>query len=144
MSNEHNQPSLRKWFGSPRPLLVTIVLVLIGGQLLLTTVYVGVGTFNLASGNVDHVGIALMMIVSAAGASWLLFALLRGIAHGQAWVRGPALTVQILVILVGVSLIQAKLYAFGAAAMAYGFLLAVLFFVPQVSQHIGFREPRQD
>ena len=102
-----------QWLARHRPRTVWITLCALALEGLVLAVCAVVGLVDLAGPDrVLSVGIAL--VVSAALGAWLLVACAIGLGAGRPWVRGPAITVQVLAALVGASLLQGGATALGA------------------------------
>lgn len=128
------------WLKRTRPTSIQILLALVGVQWLALSLYTVWGVLNLVAGKVQHISVALVLIACTAGASWFLFVLLRGIGNGQPWVRGPLVTVQIFVLLVGVSTVQSTMWWAGIVLLAYGVATLAALFARQSTAFIGVRD----
>lgn len=123
---------------------VKVLAVLLAVQCLAVTVYTLIGLFNLVTGKIEHLSVGIALLVSTALLAWFLFALVRGVIYGRTWVRGPAMTLQIFMVLVGVSLVQGTLWAAGLGVIAFGIATVSLLLSKQALAHIGVRELAQD
>ena len=126
----------KQWVARPKPRTVwgTLSALAIEGAVL--AVCGVVGLIDLAGPDrVLSVGIAL--VVSAALGAWLLIACAIGLGAGRSWVRGPAITVQVLVALVGASLLQGGATTLGACLVVVGGATLVGLLSPPVSRFTG-------
>ena len=126
----------QQWFALRKPLSVWLTLSALAIQAAVLAVLVVVGLVDLIGPDrVVSVGIAL--VVSAALGAWLLLACAIGLGAGRPWVRGPAVTVQVLMALVGMSLLDGGATALGACLVAVGGITLVGLFTPTVSRFAG-------
>ncbi|WP_313277367.1 hypothetical protein [Timonella senegalensis] len=139
-----NRQSLLSWLAVPRPTMVKVALGLLTIEALAVIAYTVWGIADIVMGKVEYWAVSLALVACTALAGWLLAAITRGIGDRSPWVRGPALTIQILMVLVGVSMLQASLPAIGIPVLAFGALTFVVLCLPAVSNYIGFRELKQD
>ena len=126
----------REWFtrAKPRGVWVTLSALAIEGVVL--AVLAVVGLVDLAGPDrVVSVGIAL--VVAAALGAWLLLACAVGLGAGRSWVRGPAITVQVLTALVGMSLLQGGATGLGAGLVVVGGIVLAGLLSPPVSRFTG-------
>lgn len=126
----------REWFARSKPRSVWATLSALAVEGLVLAVLAVVGIVDLAGPErVVSVGIALV-VASALGA-WLLLACAVGLGTGRPWVRGPAITVQVLAALVGVSLLQGGATALGTCLVVVGGATLVGLLSPPVSRFTG-------
>ena len=136
--------TLGSWLKTSRPWLVQLAIVLIGVQALVLALYAVWALYELVTGKAEYIPVAVSLILCSALVSWLLVAIVRGIGDQRPWVRGPAFTVEILLILVGISILQSGVVSWGLILLLYGLCVCVLLAIPPVSRYIGVRELRQD
>ena len=136
--------SIIGWLREPRPGLVKVAIGLLSLQAFAVALYAVWGIFDLVTGLVEYLGVSIALVLAAAAVAWLLVAITRGVGDRRVWVRGPAVTVQILLILVGVSLLQAHVLSIGVPVLVFGAITFVVLCLPQVSRYIGYRELTQD
>ncbi|MFD2839870.1 hypothetical protein ACFSYH_04715 [Populibacterium corticicola] len=135
-------PSTRgAWLWRRRPGAVWVLLVALAMQSLAALAYAVIGVIDLITGQIEYVGVTVALIVCSLLLAWFIFALTRGVGQQQPWVRGPAITLQIFVALIGISCVQAAMYPLGVSLIAVGIATIVLFVLPPVVEHISFREP---
>ena len=109
----------QQWLSRPKPRSVWITASALALQAVVLAILAVVGLVDLAGPDrVMSVGIAL--VVSAGLGAWLLLACAIGLGAGRSWVRGPAITVQGLAALTGVSLVQGGATALGATLVVVG------------------------
>ena len=126
----------QQWLARSKPRSVWITLSALGLQGLVLAVLAVVGLIDLAGPDrVISVGIAL--VVSAALGAWLLLACAIGLGAGRSWVRGPAITIQVLAALVGVSLLQGGATVLGACLVVVGGATLVGLLSPPVARFSG-------
>lgn len=126
----------RAWFARSKPRSVWATLVALAIEGLVLAVIAVVGLVDLAGPDrVVSVGIAL--VVAAVLGTWLLLACAVGLGAGRPWVRGPAITVQVLAILVGVSLLQGGATPLGTCLVIVGGATLVGLLSPPVSRFTG-------
>lgn len=126
----------RQWVARPKPRAVWVTLSALAIEGLVLVVCAVVGLVDLAGPDrVVSVGIAL--VISAALGAWLLIACAIGLGAGRTWVRGPAITVQVLTALVGASLLQGGATALGAVLVPVGGATLVGLLSPPVSRFTG-------
>lgn len=87
----------------------------LGAEALVLVGLAVMGVLDVLDGDTKAVAPALALVVASLLLAWLLAACGRGLYTGLAWVRGPAITVQLLALLVGLSLAQGGLRALPAA-----------------------------
>lgn len=127
---------VQQWLARPKPRSVWITASALALQSAVLAVIAVVGLVDLLGPDrVVSVGIAL--VVSAAVGAWLLFACAVGLGAGRSWVRGPAITVQVLAALVGMSLIQGGATALGACLVLVGGATLAGLLSPPVSRFTG-------
>ncbi len=129
------------WLRRRRPGAVWVLLVALAMQSLAALAYAVIGVIDLIAGQIEYVGATVALIVCSLLLAWFIFALTRGVGQQQPWVRGPAITLQIFVALIGISCVQAAMYPLGVSLMTVGIATIVLFVLPPVVEHISFREP---
>lgn len=132
------------WLSAQRPTAVTVLLVLLFIQCLAVAVYAVNGIVELVMGKIEHLSVGISLIVFSALLAWFMWTLLRGVATQRTWVRGPAVTIQIFIVLIGVSLVQGSLWAAGLGIIVFGGVTGALFLMPRVIGFIGTRELAQD
>lgn len=126
----------KRWVARPKPRTVWVTLSALAIEGLVLAVCGVVGLIDLAGPDrVLSVGIAL--VVSAALGAWLLIACAIGLGAGRSWVRGPAITVQVLAALVGASLLDGGATALGACLVVVGGATLVGLLSPPVSRFTG-------
>lgn len=128
------------WLRRTRPISIKILMVLVGLEALAVSVYTVWGVINLVTGNASHFSVAIMLLLCTAAASWFLWVLLRGIGNGNTWVRGPLVTVQIFIILVGISTVQSTMWWAGLILITYGLGTLVALFSKRSTAFIGVRD----
>lgn len=138
------RPQPTQWLRTPKPLLVNILMLILALQFLAVAIYTVDGVIQLLLGNIEHVSVAIALIVFTALLAWFLWALLRGVALKRAWVRGPAVTIQIFVLLVGVSLVQGSFWVPGILLIVLGAATVGLLVSPQVVAYVGTRHLSED
>jgi hypothetical protein len=121
--------------GSPRPAAVAWVATALGAEALVLVGLAVVGVLDLVAGGERAVGLAVGLVVAALLVAWLLGACARGLLAGLTWVRGPAMTIQILALLVAVSLVQGGLRALPAAVTVVAGTTFVGLVLPAVAAH---------
>lgn len=126
------------------PALVLVAMGLIFVQAAAVAIYTVVGIFNLVAGRMEHPSVGIALLVFTAALTWFLFALFKGVFSGATWVRGPAITLQIFVVLVGVSVVQGSMWLPGLLLMLFGIATIVVFLSRPMVAHLGVRELRQD
>lgn len=109
-----DDPAGRLGDGKARPAAVTAVAVALGLEALVLVGLAVVGVLDLFGSGERAVGLAVGLVVAALLVAWLLGACARGLLAGLSWVRGPAMTLQILALLVALSLVQGGLRALPA------------------------------
>ncbi len=129
------------WLRRRRPGVVWVLIAALALQSLAALAYAVIGVVDLIAGHIEYVGVTVALIVCSLLLAWFVFALARGVGQQQPWVRGPAITLQIFVALIGISCVQAAMYPLGVALIVVGIATAALFVFPSVVQHISFREP---
>jgi hypothetical protein len=137
---------LGQWIALRHPLsvwMVTAALVLEGLGLAACAV---IGLLRVLPGS-DHVAsVSIALAVSSAAGAWLMLACGIGIGSGKSWPRGPAITVQVLGALVGVSFIQGGAAAIGFGLLGGGLVVGIGLLSGPVSRFTGRRtySPDQD
>lgn len=126
----------RQWFTRTKPRSVWVTLSALAIEGVVLAVLAVVGLVDLAGPDrVISVGIAL--VVAAALGAWLLLACAVGLGAGRPWVRGPAITVQVLTALVGMSLLQGGATGLGASLVIVGVAVLAGLLSPPVSRFTG-------
>ena len=133
--------SAPSWWRTPRPGLVVALLIATGVEALALWGYTAIGAVSLMTGGAEHVGIAVALLVCSAGGAALMTASVKALGYAQAWSRGPLITIQLLAILVGVSLLQAGVTATGVTVIVWCVLVLVLLFSSEVTRFTGMRGP---
>lgn len=127
-SNDHDPAAVppvpapgraRRWASRWKPWSVWATLSALAVEGLVLAVLVVVGLVDLA-GPDRVVSVGLALVVTALLGAWLLLACAVGLGAGRPWVRGPAITVQVLAVLVGVSFLQGGATGLGAGLVILG------------------------
>ncbi|MEP7762973.1 hypothetical protein [Sanguibacter sp. 25GB23B1] len=130
-----DDPAGRSGPGAPRPAAVTWVATALGVEALVLAGLAVVGVLDLFGGGDRAVGLALALAVAALLVGWLLGACARGLLVGLSWVRGPAMTLQILALLVALSLVQGGLRALPAVVAGVAGATFVGLVLPAVARY---------
>lgn len=130
-----DDPAGRPGDGTTRPAVVTGVAVALGVEALVLVGLAVVGVLDLFGAGERAVGLAVGLVVAALLVAWLLGACARGLLAGLSWVRGPAMTIQILALLVALSLVQGGLRALPAAVTVVAGATFVGLVLPAVAAH---------
>ena len=127
----------RTWFDRWKPLGVWLTLIALALEGVVLAVLVVVGLVDLLVGSDRVVSVAVALVVCAALGSWLLLACAVGLGTGRPWVRGPSITLQLLAVLVGISLLQGGVPVLGGVLTAVGGVTLVGLLSPPVSRYTG-------
>lgn len=128
-----------RWFARWKPLSVWLTLSALALEALLLLVLAVVGLVDLLGGSERVVQVALALVVSALLGAWLLAACAVGLGAGRSWVRAPALTVQLLTVLVALTFIQGGAVVLGSVALVVGGATLVGLLSPPVARYTGRR-----
>lgn len=124
--------------------LVRVAIALVFIQFMAVAIYTLIGVVQLVTGRIEHLSVGIALTVFSAVLSWFLYALLKGSIDGRPWVRGPLVTLQIFIMLVGVSVVQGDMWIAGVLLILFGAGTIAVFLSPKVYAHIGVRELSQD
>lgn len=107
----------------------------LGVEALVLVALAAVGLLDVLDGDATAVAPALALVVAALFVAWLLASCSRGLASGRGWVRGPAITLQLLALLVALSLAQGGLRALPAAIACVAGATVVGLLLPSVTAY---------
>lgn len=141
MTNAPHTPV--SWFRVSRPGLVVALLVAGAVEALLLWAYTVWGIFALITGDTQTPLVAVALLACTGGAALLVTLAVRALGDAKVWARGPLITMQLLAILVGVSLMQGGLAGAGIAVIIWCVLVLVLLFSSEVTRFTGMRGPRE-
>lgn len=125
------------WLKAPRPTTVRAVMALLSLQALALAGYTVFGLFEVATGKFDYLPIALALLICTGLAALLLWWGVKGVGNGVARVKGMIITVQIIGVLVGVSMLQGGIYAPAIALLIWVGAVLALMFTHTFNGHVG-------
>lgn len=95
----------RRWLSRPRPVVVSLTSLGLGVEALVLVVLAVVGLLQLAGPDGNEIAVAATLVLCSAAMAWLLLVCAAALGSGRTWVRGPAVTVQLLALLVAYSVL---------------------------------------
>lgn len=128
---------VRQWFARSKPPAVWVTAGALALEAVVLAAFVVVGLIDLIAGPDRVISVAIALVVSTALGAWLLLACAVGLGAGRPWVRGPSITVQVLAVLVGISLLQGGVVPLGVCLVVVGGATLVGILSPPVSRFTG-------